>query len=435
MIKLEINNSLCRIEGLSEEQYRGLRDVLSYTADGGYYSGSRPNKRYLLDRKGNFPTGLLYLVDAYFKGNKQYERQDRRIRPTSTYGLFKLKLEHTPYQEQVDAAEACSRLSRGIVAAPTGLGKSVIAALIINELQVPTLVVVPSLELKRQLTASLLHAFGNLDHITVENVDALDPTIPAVGYDCVIIDEFHHTGAATYRKLNNKAWGGIYYKFGLTATPFRSNDNERLLMESVLSQVIYRVEYADAVADKRIVPMEAYYIDLPVQEMRGNPNSWPAVYSELVVNNEVRNEIIASILGKFHVNKLATLCLVKEIRHGEILSEMTGAPFANGQDGNTRMRVLEFNLGESRSLIGTTGVIGEGVDTKPAEWIILAAGGKAKNQFMQACGRGFRVFPGKDSCKVILFRDASNPWLLKHFKACCKHMRDEYGIKPVKLEI
>lgn len=349
-----------------------------------------------------------------------------------------MNLPFEPYPEQIEAARACYRHGSGIVVAPTGLGKSAIVALIINELRVKTLVVVPSLELKKQLTASLKMAFrGRLvgqygSIIAVENVDALDPTLISP-YDCVIVDEFHHSAASTYRKLNLKSWGSVYHRIGLTATPFRSDDTERLLLESVLSQVIYRVTYEQAVSKGRIVPLEAYYIDLPKQKMKGDPRIWSAVYSELVTNNETRHAIIVRLIESLKGTPI--LCLVKEIQHGATLSQMTQVPFANGQEGDTRIKILEFNLGQSKALIGTTGVIGEGVDTKPAEYIILAGSGKAKTQFMQACGRGFRVFPGKESCKVILFRDRSHKFLERHFKECVKHLKDEYGVVPVKLEV
>ncbi len=438
-----MGNSLSRIEGLPETSFKALRDILSYT-EAGYYPGSGrpPAKRFLIDRKGAFPTGLLYLVDKFLEAMPvPAKRVDLRIKPKYVIDLFTQRLPYPLYPEQIAAGEAAMAANRGIISMPTGSGKSVVISEIINRLQVPTLVVVPSLELKRQLTASLSAAYGRRcvggkgQLIWVENVDALDTKVPIKGYDCVIIDEFHHSAASTYRKLNTKAWGDIYYRFGLTATPFRANDDERLLLESVLSKVIYSILYQTCVDLKRIVPIEAYYIDLPLTQMKGNPNSWPAVYSELVVNNEYRNGIICSLLGKFHANKLATLCLVKEIKHGEILSDWATVPFANGAADNTRQLILEFILGETTSLIGTTGVIGEGIDTKPAEWLIAAAGGKSKNQFMQQIGRVLRLHPGKETGKVILFRDASNKWLLNHFKAQVKILKEEYGVVPVKLEL
>lgn len=438
MIKLVVDNSICHLEGYDKDMEKELKELLSYTIDpqAAYFSNRTWNrKQSLFTKRGEFPTGLLYLVHACFVRNHvYYQLEDRRIAPKSRPGLFNLTLGHKPYPEQLEAARACVEYGRGIVCAPTGVGKSAIAAHIIQTLQVHTLIVVPTLELKRQLTSSLKHAFKDgADHITVENVDALDPNEIDTKHDCVIIDEFHHSGAKTYRKLNQKAWSHIYYKFGLTATPFRSQDNERLLLESVLSKVIYRITYEDAVQKGYIVPMEAYYVELPKHKTKAH--TWKEVYSELVVGNKVRNDAIASLICALSLSGISTLCLVKEIAHGETLKKLTGVSFANGESDDARMLILEFALDERKCLIGTTGVLGEGVDTKPAEYVIIAGLGKSKNAFMQQVGRGFRRYRGKQSCKVILFKDSSHKFTLRHFKEQCKILESEYGVVPVKLEI
>lgn len=441
MIALTVDNSTCKIEGLSGVQMIQVKKLLSYEEKAYGVSGHRNNTRYLINKKGEFPTGLLYLVKGWAK-DKKIVITDLRKRPSPKPGLFDLNLPYAPYPEQKAAAQACDTFGRGMIVAPTGVGKSAIAALIIQRLQVRTLIVVPSLELKRQLVGTLRRAFGasqvgGYGHdIWVENVDGLThlANTKLKDYDCIIIDEIHHAAAKTYRTLNKLSWSGIYYKFGLTATPFRSQDHERLLFESILSKVIYRIEYADAVDKGYIVPIEAYYIDLPKQEHEGG-ETWASVYSELVVNNKARNDIIVSLINNLKDAGLSTLTLVKEIAHGTALSKATGVGFANGQDINTRLLILEFILGEIKSLIGTTGVIGEGIDTRPAEYAILAAGGKSKNAFMQQVGRVLRISPGRETGKVIIFRDRSHRWLLQHYNAQKKILLDEYGVVPVKLEV
>ncbi len=436
MVSLTIDNSICRIYNLNVNQYADLRKLLSYNADPaqGRFSGWKGNsRRYLIDKKGNFPTGLLYLVMEYIHENKlPYQSVECRQRPKRHFD-WKPSFKMSPYYEQLDATIHANLGERGIIVAPTGVGKSVICALITEQFGVKTLIVVPSLELKSQLTRSFTEWFGRgaMENIRIENVGALDSKIvdPA---DLIIIDEFHHSGAKTYRKLNEKAWKNTYYKIGLTATPFRSQDHERLLLESVLSKVIYRIDYKMAVEKKYIVPLEAYYIDLPVSKTKAS--TWAGVYKELVVENKHRNQVTLDLLGRLHANKCSTLCLVKEIKHGENLSQGLIA-FANGQDGFSNTLIQGFNQARLTTLIGTTGVLGEGVDTKPAEYIIIAGLGKSKNAFMQQCGRGFRRYGDKTSCKVILFRDASHKWTLNHFRAQCKVLRDEYGVKPVKLEV
>ncbi len=449
MIKLTIDNSYSRIEGLSVKQDKDLRKAMSYSIDpqAAYFGagGFKGNTRCLMNKRGEFPTGLLYIVRECLligsTNSKDSEVNDLRRLPKTTHRRFAGHFEHTPYPEQDYAAMVCQMFDRGIVVAPTGTGKSVIAALIVEKMQLRALVVVPSLELKRQLTKTFKGIFGatkvgdissNRD-LVVENVDALDPNKVLEGYDVVIIDEFHHAAAKTYRNLNKKAWTKVFHRFGLTATPFRSQDNERLLLESVLSEVIYSIDYDLAVARGYIVPMEAYYIDLPKRQVKGE--TWAQVYSEIVVNNGPRNEILRDLLLKLHAQDISTLCLVKEIRHGELLSALTGGAFANGQDGDSAMLIDGFNSGRLTTLIGTTGVLGEGVDTKPTEYVIIAGLGKSRNQFMQSVGRTFRKFLNKESCKIIIFRDPSHKWSLAHFREQCKILKEEYGVIPVKLDI
>lgn len=442
MITIEVNNSECKIEGLDIKQHKQVSELISYTPNptAHYFAGGYgPRRVSLLSKRGIFPTGLLNIVLSWCDEKKvAFKVKDLRVKPKSQPSLFGAEFKLTPYPEQDHAAAAALKNERGIIVAPTGVGKSFIIALIIKKLAVPTLIVVPNLELKRQLTASLSDIFGHgkvgKDRlINVQNIDALSIEPSLVKYDCVIIDEFHHSGAKTYRQLNKLVWNTVYYKFGVTATPFRSQDHERLLLESVLSNVIYRVTYERAVAADYIVPMEAYYIDVP--KIRTEGTTWHKVYSDLVVKNDVRNGMIIDLLKTLKGEGQSALCLVKEIAHGELLSKASGIMFANGQDDDSADMIKFFSQDKLKCLIGTSGILGEGVDTKPAEYIIIAGLGKSKNQFMQQVGRGFRRFKDKSSCKIILFNDPSHKWTREHFKAQCKILKEEYGVIPSKINL
>lgn len=445
MITITIGNSLSKITGITAEQFKKLRELLSYIESENTYFNPYANRpKYLITKRGEFPTGLLYLVQGFFhQAQIQVLLQDSRIRPAPRKTPFVAEIKYKPYPEQFQAAQMAKSLSRGIICAPTGVGKSAMCTLMIQELQVNTLVVVPTLELKRQLTLTLKDAFGASNvgglgkAIAVENIAALDLNKELKGYDCVIIDEFHHSGASSYRKLNLKCWKGVYYKFGLTATPFRSKDTERLLLESVLSKVIFKVDYQKAVDSGYIVPLEVYVVTLP--KIKCGAKVYAGVYSELVVNREDRNILIAKILARLGASQRSTLCLVKQIEHGKILQELAlqeglVVDFVKGENDDNQEVLSNFNQG-MKPLIGTMGVVGEGVDTKPTEFAILASPMKSKNLFMQCVGRTFRRFPGKDCAKVIMFLDPSNKFMKAHHKACVEYLLEEYGVTPSDLEI
>lgn len=442
MIEIVIDNSICTIKGINRNQYNELRNILSYLPDAKQriFSGNHFRK-YLIDKKGNFPTGLLYLVAALYKKNKEklIYTDKRKIPRQNNSIIANFKLPFAPYQEQKEAAEIALKEKRGIITAPTGMGKSLIAALIIEKVKVNTLVVVPTLALKEQVTATLQSVFGAQivgkegSPIFVENVDALK-TKKQINYDCVIIDEFHHSGAKTYRKLNKLAWGSVYYKFGLTATPFRSKEEENILLESVLSKVIYKIEYSTAVKKNYISPIEAYYFDLPKLELPDDRNfTYQQLYDILIINRKDKNEVISEFLKNMKAANTSTLCLVKQIEHGNVLSEMTGIPFASGIEDNSYQYLQKFNRKEIPVLIGTHGVLGEGVDTKPCEFVFIAIPIKSQNLFMQCVGRALRAYPGKESGKVVIFREPSHKWFKEAFRTQCKILKQEYGVAPAKI--
>jgi superfamily II DNA or RNA helicase len=388
-----------------------------------YYTGCWVRRKSLIDKKGYFPTGLLHRLPKW-----PMTITDNRIRPAHKPQAFIIN--GNPYHWQVEACKAAERACRGIISAPTGTGKSIAMALLITRLNVKTLVVVPSLEIKKQL--SKVFSSLTLSNVTIENVDA--PSLMNVkDFDCLIIDEAHHVAAKTYHSLN-KLWKNIYYRFFFTATPFRNDTEEMLLFEAIAGQLIYQLSYKEAVLNKYIVPVEAYSVEIP-KTKDIQVFTYREVYNELVVNNEKRNNMISIILLRLRAAGTKTLCLVREVKHGKILSDITGIPFVSGEDEESRKLISQFNGGELNSLIATTGIMGEGVDTKPCQYVVIAGLGKAKSQFMQQIGRAVRTYPGKETANVVLIRDTSHKFTLKHYNQQKKILLDEYGVVPVKIEV
>jgi len=179
--------------------------------------------------------------------------------------------------------------------------------------------------------------------------------------------------------------------------------------------------------------VESYFYELPKTNVKGY--NYQQVYKECIVENEARNALIAKTLISLWHERRFTLCLVKEVAHGEILSKLTGIPFANGADDDSRIWIKRFVDGDLKVLIATSGLMGEGVDSRPAEYLVLAGLGRAKSMFMQAVGRTVRKFLAKESGKIILFKDKSHKYLLRSFQSHVKILKEEYDSVPHRLEI
>ena len=81
MIELIIDNSQCQVKNLPREHMSELRKILSYkvSENSNYYTGYASPIKYLIDKKGIFSTGLLYLVKRYVKDTHLHiEIEDRR---------------------------------------------------------------------------------------------------------------------------------------------------------------------------------------------------------------------------------------------------------------------------------------------------------------------------------------------------------------------
>jgi hypothetical protein len=186
------------------------------------------------------------LVDEAAKivelAGSRLEIDDQRpITPTRPFA-FTGKLSSA--QEEV--VMELTRHDIGVLVAPTGTGKTVMACALIERLSTPTLVLVhtkPLVEQWRQRLTDLLgldrreigqlgagrtRRSGIVDLVTLQTLARRDDAAEVfAGYGLVVVDECHHLPAVTFercvRAAANRRW------VGLTATPRRRDGLEGIL--------------------------------------------------------------------------------------------------------------------------------------------------------------------------------------------------------------
>lgn len=439
MIKLIVFNTITKLVNVSDEDILPLKkkihDVLSYKKPGSEFSKApewlKWVRLYSL-KTDQFPTGLLYKVQEYLDLNSiEYEVDDQRqpeyTDPQYHYMKQRKTPELRPYQKE--ALEALDKNPRGVIEAITGSGKSLIIQELIYRKGLRTLLITPSSNILSIFEEKLSDVFGSrhvgiltggkkqLDKpITISTYQSL-PKIPPEWFQTVqmvITDECHHSAADTLYELNIKHFQKIYYRYGFSATFFR-NDSSEMSLQGVLSDVIYKYNYQRATKEKYLCRVKFHIIE--------NYNgvycdNWREEVKEALTLNDKYNDMVAMLAKGFDAKKIPTIVFVNEIEHGNQLhARIPNSVFICGNEtrADNKKTLADFNDRKFNVLIGTS-VIGEGVDTVPAQIGILASGFKAESEVIQKIGRLLRPCEGKDRATFIDFMNIGTKYMNKHYK-------------------
>ena len=436
-----INNSNSKLVNLEDKKIlKSLEEFLSYETTTGFWNGKFTFQTVtLFDLKtGIFPTGLFPSIENFLKQNygiiiQRLDRRDPGDHSISLPRKFEPKLR--PYQKAI--VESCIEHGRGIVESATGTGKSIMLAELIHRIKMPSLVVVPTVNIMEQMARMMEKIYGkskvgrivgggakralNLKKIPiwVASVQSL-PKIPQEFFDQIgllLIDEFHHAAATTYQDLNLNAFRNIYYRFGFTGTNFR-NDGADLALQGVLSNVIYKYDAPQAIQDGYLCKVR--FIVYDYKHEFNDHKDYRKEYNASIIENEDYHQTVANLTNSIQNKKpIPTLILVREIKHGEALKPLIpGSMLITGKEPSaTAQKMLkDFEDGKYSVLIGTS-CIGEGVDLPSAQIGIMAGGGKAKSEIIQKIGRFLRPCEGKSGATIIDFTHEGSPRLWRHAKA------------------
>jgi len=313
---------------------------------------------------------------------------------------------------------------RGIWWLATGAGKTFIAGAVIEALRLPTLFLVPRLELmkqtadvfQRELSVPVGWLGGGEDVAglvvvgivnSIRNRSKKDPAyLPA--FEMVIADECHLSSASSYVDILTQCVGADY-RFGLSGTPLELDMIRNVRLTGMLGPVISHVSNKELIAlgvnAKPIIHMHK------VTQSSGvaTASDWASLYKANITENLHRNMVIVSVVRESFGEGLTTLVLVHSIKHGELLERMlnnvgVATQFCSGKS----TKALRFDqvdgLREGRYKVLILSKIGEvGLDIPALDVVVRASGGKSTISTLQALGRGLRGKVGKPN--VVYYHD------------------------------
>ncbi len=350
----------------------------------------------------------------------------------------------TPYEyqkeilEKLEADRKIHSRFRNLVVAATGTGKTVVAAFDYKQVcqvhesskrYVRMLFVAHRKEILRQSRTCFRgilkdQNFGELfvgefrpDHfeqlfvsIQLFNSRSLWEKIPADYYDYIVIDEFHHAAANSYRHLLQ------YFKprilLGLTATPERADGLDVLGFFD--DYIAAEIRLPDAINKKLLCPFQYFGI---TDSVSYNQITWTRggydirEIDNLLTGNDMRAMLVIKKLKEILLDvRLARgLCFCVSQGHAQYMAQKlseAGIPsMALTADSlldvrnNAQNRIVQREI----NFICVVDLFNEGVDIPEIDTVVFLRPTESLTIFLQQLGRGLRIFNGKECLTVLDF--------------------------------
>jgi len=308
----------------------------------------------------------------------------------------------------------------GVLEAPAGSGKTIMAMSVIARRRQPTLIIVHTRELAHQAIARAMAVVG-LDEaeigvigdgqctigerLTVALVQTLargvPPALLQVGH--VVVDECHHCPAVQMAAVVSQF--PAKFLLGLSATPYRRDGLDRVI-GWYLGPVVARIDKAD-LADRLIAPTI-------IKRETGCVVAGDS-FTELVtdlIHDPRRNRLIVADVAQAVREGRRCLVLSDRVDHVERLTKMlaaagVSAAALHGQLGKrTRGEVVAMTAaGTVQAVVATGSLIGEGFDSPRLDALFLATPVSYVGRVTQYIGRVSRTAPGKTGALVVDYCD------------------------------
>lgn len=262
----------------------------------------------------------------------------------------------------------------------------------------------------KQITVAMMQSLIKMD---VEEKDKITKT-----FGTIIVDECHHIPAKTFRELITQF--NPYYLYGLTATPKRKYNDEKLIyyyIGDILAILDQTKTQSKQTKDNHLTSVEIYETGLRVPFDRKTDTF--EILSKILVYDSNRNILITQAILKQVMAGRKILVLTERKEHVEVLhlylKNHCEVITLTGEDSPTKRKIKldQLYLGHFQILIATGQLLGEGLDLPILDCLFLVYPFSFEGKLIQYIGRIQRSINKKI---VVDYRDPNIPFFEKLFK-------------------
>ena len=422
----------------------------------GFSTWNTPRMIYCLHSKGSdyiIPRGFFKAIERFlFQNSISFQAEDKSIITSNKAFRCKFKI----YNYQKKALHEILKNNVGILEAPPGYGKTIIALATLPYRKQRTLIIVHTKELLAQWIQKIIDVLGIEKgdigiigggkekigkKITVSTYQSLvrknlKTLADKIGY--VIVDECHRVPANTFQKVVKEF--KARYLLGLTATPFRK-DKLQKLMFLYLGEIIHKIDPAKISIELKSATsiLEEKYTDFyPAFEA---VRKYKKIIDSLIKDENRNDLIVRDIINEYSLDR-SILVLTGRKGHCLEISQKLNKKIKHSKysilTGNSSLKerkeiLRNFKDKNIKVLLATGQLIGEGIDLPFLDTLFLVFPTSSKTRLIQYIGRVQRKSKHKLISKIYDYHDryvsVLNAMFLKR-----KKVYKKLGIKQIRPE-
>jgi len=338
------------------------------------------------------------------------------------------RLTPRPYQHEAVAAllaAAARGVQRPLLVLPTGTGKTIIFALLVQRRGGRALILAHRDELIQQAVDKLHLVDPTMplgvvqaahDELTAPTVVASVQTLSrrtrltrlVPDFQTIVIDEAHHAPAPSYRRILEycRAWrpdGPLVV--GVTATPERGDHQS---LRQVFDRIVYQKTLLEMMQAGYLVDLRALQVLLQADfdALRTQHGDFvEAELETLLLEANAPAQVLAAFQA--HAADRKALLFTPTVATAYTMAETfcTAGIAAEALDATTplatRRAILQrLHTGATR-VVANCAVLTEGFDEPSIDCIIVARPTQSLPLYQQMLGRGTRTYPGKTDCLLL----------------------------------
>ncbi|AXI78344.1 DUF3427 domain-containing protein [Peterkaempfera bronchialis] len=377
--------------------------------------------------------------DAELLDRALSEASGKTDRTTATISLSGLEVRPYPHQqdmlERLEVERSIHNRHHNLLVAATGTGKTVMAALDYRALRkkhqrdLKLLFIAHRKEIldqslrtyqevlidanfgeclvNGQVPRDWTHVFASVQSLNARTLDRFSPD----HFDVIVIDEFHHGVAPTYRKIID------YFQplelLGLTATPERT-DGKNVQDEFFDGRIAAEMRLWEALENELLSPFHYFGIadntDMTGLEWKRGTYD-PAELDNLFTGNDARARLVVKAVQDKIADpgSIRALGFCVSVAHAKFMADyfnragLNAKALSGGTPTEERKAALSGLRDGSVQVIFSVDLFNEGLDVPDVDTLLLLRPTSSTTVFLQQLGRGLRRSENKAVLTVLDF--------------------------------